>query len=368
MWNRRILKYEFGDDRGVAFILVMIALGTLLAFAALALDVGNVMVVKNELHNVSDAAALAATRELGRIYEEKPYAERENYHASADAAILVSAAQEVGVSSTVAGNTGVAIHASDVEIGRWDEPTNPSRFRATLSQPDAVRVSARKDGSANGPLATFFARILGVNTVDVSASATAALTGQSTADAGGLPLPVAISRAWLEGGSAFQFCNQPIRFYPTNDPSSCAGWNVYDRYKNANDSNLRRTIADLQSGAYVSPATTAGVTQYVFTGGTMSTQTFNNMLSLFQARRNRDLNNDGMNDAWEAGIPVYDSSDCSNPSGAITIVGFATIVITGVQNAPTKQIDGYVVCNNVESGRGSGRQYGTKGSIPGLVQ
>jgi hypothetical protein len=328
------------------------------------------MVVRNELHNVSDAAALAATRQLGHIYEGKSYGERENYNASADAATIISVAQQVGASNTVAGSAGVAIHASDVEIGRWvwNPATDTFSFQATFSQPDAVRVIARKDGSANGPVATFFAGIFGMNTIDVSAKATAALTGQSTADAGGLPMPVAISKAWVEGGAAFSFCNQPIRFYPTNDPSSCAGWNVYDRYENANDSNLRRTIDDLQSGAYVSPATTANVTQYVFTGGTMSSQTFDNMLSLFQARRNRDLNHDGVNDAWEAGVPVYDSSDCGNPSGAITIVGFATIVITGVQNAPTKQIDGYVICNNVEPGRGSGRNYGTKGSIPGLVQ
>jgi len=100
----------------------------------------------------------------------------------------------------------------------------------------------------------------------------------------------------------------------------------------------------------------------------MSNQTFNNFMSLFQANLNRDLNNDGVNDAWETGVPVYDSSDCSNPHGAITIVGFATIVITNVIGPPAKIIDGYVICNNVEPGRGSGGNYGTKGSIPGLVQ
>jgi hypothetical protein len=55
-------------------------------------------------------------------------------------------------------------------------------------------------------------------------------------------------------------------------------------------------------------------------------------------------------------------------SGAQTIVGFATIVITGVQDSPVHQIDGYVICENVEFGRGSGGNYGTMGSIPGLVQ
>ena len=41
----------------------------LLSFVALAIDVGYMVVVKNELQNVADAGALAGARQLGDIYE-----------------------------------------------------------------------------------------------------------------------------------------------------------------------------------------------------------------------------------------------------------------------------------------------------------
>lgn len=368
-WKMGILRDQMRDQRGVVLILVVIVLGILFAFAALALDVGNVMVVKNELQNISDGAALAAARHLGGIYEGMSYANQQIYDASNDAATIRSVAQQVGASNTAAGILNVAIHLSDVEIGRWDSTTHPPVFTPTYSQPDAVRVRARKDGLANGPLVTFLARIFGMNAVDVSATATAALTGQSTAGPGGLPVPVGISKYWFDNQPAFNFCNQPIRFYPTNDPSSCAGWHVYDRYSNMNDRRLRDTISDIENHRYESPYTQAYGTQFEFGGGTMSIHTFAAMRSLFLANLNYDANPSiAGNDAWLTGVPVYDSSDCSNPHGAITIVGFATIVITNVQDSPVHQIDGYVICNDIEPSRGSGGNYGSKGSIPGLVQ
>jgi hypothetical protein len=361
-------KEKMKDQRGVVFILVAMALVILMAFAALALDVGNVMVVRNELQNISDGAALAATRRLGSIYEGMSYTNQQTYDCSTDATTIISVAQEVATLNKAAG-VNITVNPSDVEIGQWNGETRV--FTPTLSRPDAVRVKARRDSSANGPVATHFARILGINTISISTQATAALTGESTAGPGGLPVPLGISRAWFEGGAAFHFCNQPIRFYPTNDPSSCAGWHVYDRYSTMNDRRLRDTISDIENGGYESPETNAYVTRYEFGGGTMSTQTFAAMKSLFDSRKVLNdgiIDNDTDSNTWTTGVPVFDSSDCSNPHGSTLIVGFATIVITNVQDAPVHQIDGYVICNNVEPGRGSGGNYGTKGSIPGLVQ
>jgi Flp pilus assembly protein TadG len=359
---------ENWNQKGQVLIIVVIAFIALLAFAALALDVGNLMVTKNELQNISDGASLAATRRLGSIYETMPYADQQTYNCSADAPAIISVAQEVGTMNIAAG-VNITINAADVEIGQWNSGTKV--FTPTYSQPDAVRVRARRDSSANGPIATFFARILGINTMDVSATGTAALTAESTAGPGGLPVPVGISRRWFEDRAAFNFCNQPIRFYPTNDPSSCAGWHVYDRYSNMNDRVLRDTISDIEAGSYESPETIAYVTRYEFGGGTMSIQTFAAMKSLFDSRKvlnDGTIDNDTDSTTWTTGVPVFDSSDCSNPHGSTFIVGFATIVITNVQDSPVHQIDGYVICNNVEPGRGGGGEYGTKGSIPGLVQ
>jgi Flp pilus assembly protein TadG len=360
-------RNKLREERGVIFILFIVVLLVLLAFAALALDVGNVMVVKNELQNISDGAALAAARKLGDIYEKLPYQAQASYNVTNDADTIKDVANQVAILNKAEAAPMTIDTVNDVKIGRWD--TQNKNFTENPMQPDAVWVKARKDGTLNNPVATFFARIFGMNTVDVSATAIAALTGQSTADEGGLPVPLGISRHWFDLEGVNNFCNQPIRFYPTNDPSSCAGWHVYNRYDNAPDSRLGQTITDLENKTYESPETTAYQIQFEFTGGTMSTQTFAAMKSLFLASLNYKTDpNLTANDAWLAAVPVYDSSDCSNPHGAITITGFAKIVITGVLDSPVHQIDGYVVCHSYEPGRGNGGNYGTKGTIPGLVQ
>ena len=51
-----------------------------------------------------------------------------------------------------------------------------------------------------------------------------------------------------------------------------------------------------------------------------------------------DANKDPGTGEWDVKIPVYDSDDCSNPSGTLLIVGFATATVTQVIEAPDKQI------------------------------
>jgi hypothetical protein len=95
------------------------------------------------------------------------------------------------------------------------------------------------------------------------------------------------------------------------------------------------------------------------------------MLTLFNTRK---VMNDGVLDmdndpnTWTLTVPVYDYPDCSNPKGAILIVGFADITITSVQTTPAKTIDAKVVCNLITGGPGGCTNYGITGSIPNLVQ
>ena len=53
------LRSVTGNESGVAAITVAFFLVVLLGFAALAIDIGNVLVVRNELQNAADAAALS---------------------------------------------------------------------------------------------------------------------------------------------------------------------------------------------------------------------------------------------------------------------------------------------------------------------
>ena len=56
--QQRILSF-YHDQSGMVAVIVAILLAVLLGFAALAVDIGHVMVVRNEIQNAADAAALA---------------------------------------------------------------------------------------------------------------------------------------------------------------------------------------------------------------------------------------------------------------------------------------------------------------------
>jgi hypothetical protein len=85
---------------------------------------------------------------------------------------------------------------------------------------------------------------------------------------------------------------------------------------------------------------------------------------------------------WRANVVVYmpeapggedcpDPADvscgCANPNQQLSVVGFATVIITDVKPPPLKEIWGRVLCNMYDPGRGGCNDFGTFGTIPGLV-
>ena len=67
------------ENRGATAIIVAISLLVLIGFLALAVDVGYLYGTKNELQNTADAAALAATRKLGDIYDGMTPQQQQNF-------------------------------------------------------------------------------------------------------------------------------------------------------------------------------------------------------------------------------------------------------------------------------------------------
>lgn len=227
-YNKIISKCK--EQRGVIAVVVAIALVMLIGFVALGVDIGYVVATKNELQNVSDSAALAATGLLGQIYSGMTYEQQQSYDCStADSsigcnAIIARAQAVVGAGKNKAGGKDIVIDPIDVIIGKWDG----NSLSATTAQPDAVQVMARRDGSANVPITMFFARIFGINTADVKADATAALTGPAKVGPGKLRLPIGISENQFyddSGNESSGVCSRLIQFSPTND--SCAGWHNF---------------------------------------------------------------------------------------------------------------------------------------------
>lgn len=385
------------NEKGVVLVYVAILLVVFLGIAALAVDIGYLMVGKTELQRTADAAALAATRQLGVIYEGMLYADQAKYDAATDEALIKSAATKVAFQNRAAG-TSVIIDPADVQIGTWN-PTASTRFTSGLLQPDAVQVVARRDDST-ARISTFFypafAWLLSslrgepadpdAGQVIVSAIATAALTGESTAAAGGLPIPLGISQIRADMGS---FCGNNITLHPTK--VSCAGWHTFDS-KTHSAEQLRTIIEDSippalrdkkyeKDDPFISPPAEIYKTEVNLTGGDLAT-VFDNFEKLFNYAKTRDGDGSGSDmcqaqsgpklcdEVWTTAIVIYQEvgATCGNPSGDTPIVGFATMVIEEVEGPSGKTIYGKIACNYTEPGRGGGGNYGTKGSIPGLVQ
>jgi Flp pilus assembly protein TadG len=412
------------NQRGVSAVIIALLLVVLLGMAALAVDLGYLYVTRNELQNVADAAALAATRRLGEIYQAMPGNLQADYDLSnfpTDRTDMENIAIEVAGMNKAAA-AGITILNADIEFGQWDF-VNRS-LTVTDDQPDAVRVKARKDETANNPVTTFFAKVFNVNTMAVTATATAALSGQGETEEGELILPIGISYAWFTGGA---WCDETIKFSPTKDPDACAGWNSFT-FDPPNDAILRKILEGNPN--YTSPPTTAGETVFNFIGGDLSQNTFEQLLQLYRdkgfdivAGTGSPPNGDGtfepaatvdgspvtgalqegeglektgtMYDdktgepiyypddkaqameprkehVWYTHVVVYDWPDCSNPNTAIKIVGYAPIRMETVLDAGNdgKTVVGQVTCDQFskDDTRGGGLYTGIKGSIPGLVE
>lgn len=350
------------NQNGVTAVVIAILIVFFLGLVALAIDIGYNMVVRNELQNVSDAAALAAVRQLGEICETPCPLSDEQADAIKKAAIHIAKQNQAGGKPT-------NIHESDILIGQWHPDS--AELIETLCRPNAVMVRARRDdtaaGSPNGPITTFFGRILGIPTMNLRKDATAALGGICIARPA---IPVGISRHWFEKP---EYCNQRIKLHPTNDPESCAGWNTYDE-KPANAETLRKILTGLTEQSIKIPEPVAGKDRFQFIGGDVASD-FDHMAALFNAMKGLDDNKldfDNDPNTWTTYVPVYEWADCSNPRGDLLIVGFAMVTITSVVPPPDKIIWATVVCDtlcdNSSPERAACNDFGIRSRIPHLVQ
>ncbi len=388
------IKNILRNQRGISGLIFALSLGMLVGIAAITLDIGRAFVTQSELQNIADSAALAAGQQLGQQYTQAAAGNNnvipDNW--TADHTGLVTAGQGLSVLHSAGGLSGITLDGSDVVVGVWDAGNATVDTTGGLVTPDAVAVRSRRDGTTNGPIATFFARALSGNfqTIAVSMTATAALGPAITAPPGTVNAPFGISEQWfVDGGS----CNDAIRFSPANDPLACAGWHVFDEVQLGSNPNnpahcaggggggggggqgsanakMLREVIDCLAAAdnYTSPEVTAHETQFDFTNGEVA-NAFNNLYDLYDAKADHDAA--GYPTDWELMIPIYESTDCLGPIGQTTIVGFARAVVHNI-DVDNRIIDATVECNAViQDGRsgapGTGGGIAPLGTIPNLV-
>lgn len=219
------------NQKGASAVIVAIVLAVLLGFTALAIDVGYMYTTRNELQNIADAAALAATGKLGNIYSGMDFILQQTYNAAADQDDINLAATSVALLNKGAGKA-ITIDPNDIIISKWNWEGSPDQVLSeNLNQPDAVRVTARREDSVNNAVSTFFARIFSLfggshETFEVSAVATAALSGPSFVEEGELILPFGLASSWFEDsdGDGNPDCSDTVTFKSNDD---CAGWHDF---------------------------------------------------------------------------------------------------------------------------------------------
>ena len=189
------------DTRGASAVVIALSLFVMIGAASLAIDVGQLYTVRNELQNAADAAALAGVAQL--IQNQDGKAVRNSSQAIQSALQVAQAQSQLqGLPSVPdAGRNDLVmtfgfwdIYAPSRELA-WTEigPTCPADSNA-----NALRVSIRRaEGFAFGPVTNLFAVALGYPTTQVSATATAFLGFTEAANQGTVTIPLAIPQNTL---------------------------------------------------------------------------------------------------------------------------------------------------------------------------
>lgn len=186
----------------IAVLTVFVAI-MVFAFAAFTVDVGLIVLVKQQLQTASDAASLAAARELVTplqlgVTSGSP-AETAALASARTAAVAVAAENPNGYSATTA-----LYPNSDIQFGNrtWDFGTNSWVTTWNVGPYNTVRTKARRVSSNGDSLTLLFAPVLGHQSTDVNEESVASLipgVGFSSGGGGHSPiLPFAVDvDSWM---------------------------------------------------------------------------------------------------------------------------------------------------------------------------
>lgn len=156
---------RFGRDRtGVVAIFVALVLPVIAGFATLSIDMGYLLQAKSRLQTAADSAALGAASALDGT--------------TAGQTTAVTRAVALATSNSPS-SAGTVLTSGDVAFGAWDTAT--STFTSGGTPTNAVRVTTRRSAANGNAVNLFFARIMGINTKDVTATSTATQVGSGSA-------------------------------------------------------------------------------------------------------------------------------------------------------------------------------------------
>lgn len=203
-------------EEGMSVVLVVFSLVLLLGFAAIAIETGYLYTVRAQVQGLADAASLAAVRALQSCNAD-----------GSDRNAAVAAAQASAEVNKVDG-IALEIAEDDITFGRYYPygDGDEIEFVETNTNPNSVMVNVHRDSVRNGPVELVLARLIGIDTVDVSASAIASrdrrVVGFDSGDDEGKLIPFAGRRTSIGGiGSS-------VRFFSGASASAPGNWGLID--------------------------------------------------------------------------------------------------------------------------------------------
>jgi Flp pilus assembly protein TadG len=138
---------RFASERGIVLFITAAGMFALIGFIALAVDMGNLYTVRADCQKIADAAALAGAKEAFFYHPADP----------------VATAKTAAISAARANYS--PLDSNDNRLQNANIVVNTTEH--------TVQVTVLRTAANSNPVPTFFGRIFGVTTVDVSAMATA---------------------------------------------------------------------------------------------------------------------------------------------------------------------------------------------------
>jgi Flp pilus assembly protein TadG len=224
------------QENGALVVIAALGITVLFGMAALALDIGHLLSVKNELQRAADAGALAGSRALSPYSGTLP-----NWSQGQTTATQTTQNNKVD---------GTLVSNCQVQAGYWsltNKVLQSTGITSTSNDVPAIRVTAaRASGQNGGPVGLLFGPVLGTSLASVSAHALAFISGVSGIPAGsGFPMAtpkVVVDQYWYQ--------EPPVSFKIGSSYHSPDGgqWSSF-----LADSNSTNTIRDLIQNGSPSP-------------------------------------------------------------------------------------------------------------------
>lgn len=338
-------KHVCRQQRGAVLIVLAVLLMLFVGITALAIDLGHLYLVRNELQNAADAGALAGASNL-IDYSSGAIREDANQIAYDTALLNASVKLPVEVHWT-SGNVG------DVQRGHWSFTTRTFTPNASLNQVDlvgisetdldvttdfinAVRVVARR---SDNPVPAFFAGFFGFESFARSAEAVAYIGFAGQLEPGSVDQPIAICQDSILQNDAYN-CNigRMINSGQNVATSETGAWTDFNQEGNpcqggTNSNTINSLICHDGNRSTIHLGQNMAITN-----GGLGNSTFGDLIRCWEAAT-------GRTEPWELTLPVIScaqgTSTCAAVVGAVKV---EVVWINGVgtpkySDAPTQMGD-----------------------------